>query len=375
MTTKTKRDYYEVLNVLKTATTDEIKKSYRKLALKYHPDRNQGDQKSEEKFKEASEAYSVLGNEEKRQIYDQYGFECLRANGRNGFSDFSSFFSDSIFSDFEDILGNFFGFGSFSRTDQRNRPTKGNNIGKEISLSLEEAYKGIEKNIEIEKGKNCFVCNGNGSKPGKKPEACHQCDGKGKVIRNQVFFSISTKCPECKGSGEVIKHPCRECSGKGRIEEKKTIKVTFPAGVDTGNRLRVSEEGEEGYNGGGPGDLFLIINVEQDREFKRKDSDLIHELCITFSQAALGDEVKIKTFYGTEKIRILPETQSRKIIRLKGKGFMNLNGWARGDLLVTVKVISPTRLSNKEMEIFKKLQEIEIRKGNTAYTEKEASIN
>lgn len=356
-----KKDYYEILGVPRNAGSDEIKKAYREKALKHHPDRNQGNPEAEEKFKEASEAYSVLGNVEKRQIYDQYGHEGLK-NSNRGFSDFS-FFSDSIFSDFEDILGSFFGFESpFSGGRQRYSRQKGRDMGMEIQLTLEEAYKGAEKTVEIEKEINCLTCGGSGSEPGKSPEVCKQCNGSGNVRRTQGFFSISTPCQICKGSGKVVTHPCKDCQGKGRTISKKEIKVTLPPGIDTGNKLRVTGEGEDGFNGGRPGDLYLIINLEEDKIFKRTDNDLIYELNISFSQAALGDEVKIKTFYGSEKIKIPSETQNGKVIRFKSKGFKNVNGWGKGDLLVIIKIHTPQKLTANEKKLFKELREIEQKK-------------
>ena len=353
-----KRDYYDILGVDRNASTDEIKKAYRSLALKYHPDRNQGDPESEEKFKEASEAYAVLGNAEKREIYDRYGHEGLK-QGSRGFSDFS-FFSDSIFADFEDILGNFFGFGStFSH---RTGHQRGRDIGMELSLTMEEAYRGIEKTINIKKEVNCEACKGSKTEPGHQPENCKQCGGSGKIRRTQGFFSISTSCPVCQGSGKIITHPCKKCRGKGRISEKKEIQVHIPPGVDTGNKIRISGEGEEGRNGGRPGDLYILISIEEDTHFKRQDNHLIYQLNISFAQAALGDTVKIKTFYGSEKIKIPPETQNEEVIKIKGKGFKNVNGWGKGDFLVVIRVRTPKKLSPKEKELFKELRKIEKEK-------------
>ncbi|MCP5052148.1 MAG: molecular chaperone DnaJ [bacterium] len=352
-----KRDYYEVLGVERNAGTAEIKKEYRKLAMQYHPDRNQGNPEAEEKFKEASEAYAVLGDDEKRRIYDQFGFDGLKAGGR-GFSDFS-FSTDSVFSDFEDILGNLFGFGGGGRSGRGSGARRGRDIGMEVNITLEEAYKGVEKELEVERSINCDICDGNGSEPGRPLETCNQCGGAGKVRRSQGFFSIASACPVCQGQGKIIRYPCKKCDAKGRIAESRTIKVTIPAGVDNGNRLRVTGEGEGGSSGGRSGDLYVILVIEEDDHFRREGNDLIYELDITFAQAALGDDIKVKTFTGTEKIKIHPESQNRKIVRLRGKGFKNVNGWGKGDLMVILNVVTPTRLSKKEKELFRKLRDIE----------------
>ena len=368
-----KRDFYEILGVNRNATGDEIKKAYRQLALKYHPDRNQDDADAEDKFKEASEAYSVLADSEKRNIYDKFGHEGLRAGGR-GANDFS-FFSDSIFADFEDIFGGFFGFGGQRRGSQARRPQRGRDLGMEIDLTMEDAYNGVEKDLDITREKNCHICDGSGNEPGYPPETCAQCGGSGSTRRSHGFFSIATTCPLCGGTGKIIKHPCKTCSGKGRLPERKSINVKFPAGVADGNRLRVGGEGEEGYNGGRSGDLYVQINVAQHDLFRREGNDLIHELEITFAQAALGDDIKIETFYGTEKIKIHPESQNGKIIRFKGKGFKNVNGWGKGDLLVVLKVVTPTHLTRKERDLFRQLREIEKQRSGKVSVESSSLFN
>jgi molecular chaperone DnaJ len=353
-----KRDYYEVLGVSRDAPVSEIKKAYRQLALKYHPDRNPGDAAAEDKFKEASEAYSVLGDEEKRRIYNQYGFEGLKGAGR-GFGDFS-FFSDSIFADFGDILGSFFGF-SGGRGGPRGARS-GRDLGIEVNLTLEEAYSGVEKELDVKRERSCDICDGSGAEPGREIETCRQCGGSGQSRVSHGIFSIASTCPVCEGKGKIIRYPCKTCGGKGRTLENRKIKVTIPAGVDSGNRLRVGGEGEGGYKGGRPGDLYVILHVEEHDHFKREGSDLIYRLDISFAQAALGDEIKIQTFEGKEKIKVHPESQTGKKIRHKGKGFKNVNSWGRGDLLVILNVITPTGLSKKEKELFRQLREIEKEK-------------
>jgi molecular chaperone DnaJ len=349
-----KKDYYQVLGVSRDASADEIKKSYRKLAMQHHPDRNHDNPQAEEKFKEASEAYSVLGNSEKRQIYDQYGAEGLRSGGA-GFD--SGFFSDSIFSDFGDILGDMFGFGGASTQRQ------GSDLGLEVALTLQESFLGVEKEIAVERERNCDVCDGSGSEPGHSPETCRKCGGSGNVRISQGFFSLATTCPSCRGSGKVIDHPCKKCHGQGRQREAKKIKVTFPAGIDEGNRLRVSGEGEGGRRGSAPGDLYIVVRILADKHCQRHGHDLLYQLPIGFSQAALGDQVSIQTFEGVEKIKIPPSTQNGQILKIKNKGFHQVNRWSRGDLLVQVQVVTPRNLSRQETELFKKLRELEAAKG------------
>jgi molecular chaperone DnaJ len=353
-----KRDYYDVLGISREANTDEIKKAYRQLALKYHPDRNEGNRDAEEKFKEASEAYSVLADAEKRRIYDQYGFNGLKSAGR-GFGD-GSFFSNSIFSDFEDILGSLFGFSTGRGSGRGGR--RGRDLGMDISITMEEAFNGLEKELEVKREISCPICDGSGSEPGRPIETCQQCGGSGKTHVSRGFFSIASTCPVCNGAGRIVRYPCKKCSGKGRSHETRKLKVNLPAGVDAGNRLRMTGEGEGGYNGGRPGDLYININVEEDDHFKRDGNDLIYNLDITFAQAALGDDVKINAFHGSEKIKIHPESQNGKIIRIKGKGFKNVSGWGKGDFLVILNVITPTRLSRREKELFQELRKIEKQK-------------
>lgn len=360
------KDYYKILNVDRNATKEDIKKSYRQLALKYHPDRNQGDGKSEEKFKEASEAYSVLGDEEKRKTYDQYGIEGLKGNqaGYGGFGNFSDLFSSSIFSDFEDILGNFFGFSDGFSNSRWNAPRRGEDIYKEVTLTMKEAYLGVEKEIEIFKSVKCDRCLGEGSEPGTKPENCSQCNGSGTIRRSQGFFSISSTCHACRGSGLIIKNPCQKCDGNQLIKIVESKIVTIPAGIDKGNKIRISGAGEEGLNKGRPGDLYLIIDIKSDEGFRREGNDLIYELPISFSQAVFGDEVIIDTYGGSEKIKITAKTQSGDTLVIKNKGFKNINRWGKGNLVIIFKLITPTQLSKRETQLFKELRDIEKEKKN-----------
>jgi len=355
-----KKDYYQILGVGRGASAEEIKKAYRKLALLHHPDRNRDNPEAEEKFKEASEAYSVLGNSEKRQVYDQYGAAGLRAGGASDFG----FFSDSIFSDFSDILGDIFGLGgAFGAGRQRRGPRKGNDMGMEVALTLEESFLGLEKEVEVEREGNCDACDGSGSEPGHGAETCRKCGGSGNMRVSQGFFSMVTTCSACQGSGKVVTHACKKCRGQGRLREAKKIKVTFPAGIDEENRLRVSGEGEGGKQGGAPGDLYIVVRIKPDKRFQRQGQDLLYQLPISFSQAALGDQVSVKTFEGVEKIKIPPSTQNGQILKIRNKGFHHVNRWSRGDLLVQIHVMTPRNLSRQETELFKKLREIEAGKG------------
>lgn len=355
------QDYYQILKISRDASQAEIKKAYRKLALKYHPDRNQGDKKAEDLFKQASEAYSVLGDEQKREIYNQYGVEGLKGSQRGfgGFGNFSDIFSSSIFSDFEDILGGFFGFGRGSTSRRGNRARRGEDLYQEVTLTMAEAYHGVEKELEIFRNVTCDRCDGSGSEPGSEPVRCNHCQGSGMVRRSQGFFSVSSTCPVCRGSGEVIENPCEKCNGSRQIKVADKKKITFPPGVDTGNKLRITGSGEEGLNGGPAGDLYIAIEVLTEDGFRRQDSDLFYELPISFTQAVFGDEITIETFWGKEKIKIPSRTQSGETLKMKNKGFKNLNRWGRGDLIVVFKVVTPTKLTRKEIKLFKELRELQ----------------
>jgi len=356
---RNKKDFYEILDIPRTASVNEIKKAYRQLALQYHPDRNQTDPKAEEKFKEASEAYSVLGNPEKREIYDKYGHDGLRA-GNGGPADFS-FFSDSVFSDFGDILGNLFGFGSVFSGSQRHsrRPRQGRDLGMEVVLTFAESFHGVEKEINLHRERNCTTCQGSGAEPGTSPETCPQCRGTGQVHRSQGFFTVATTCGRCRGSGKTVAHPCKDCKGSGHMEEIKTLKVSFPAGIDAGQRLRISGEGEEGSNGGPPGDMYLLIQVGEHDRFRREEDDLIHDLKISFPQAVLGVSLPLLTLDGEERIEVPPGILSGDVLRLKGKGFKRINRMGKGDLLIHVRVVTPKNPGRREKELYKELQDLE----------------
>lgn len=349
MATTEKRDYYEVLGVGKTAAVDEIKKAYRKLALKYHPDKNPGDAEAEEKFKEAAEAYGVLSDEEKRARYDRYGHQ-----GAGGFGGFDP----NQFADFGDILGDLFGFGDFFGTSRRGRatrPARGNDIRYDLQLEFMDAVFGKEVTLDVPRVVQCKTCNGAGAKPGTQPVTCGGCGGRGQIRFSQGFLAVARTCPQCGGAGKVIKDPCATCNGAGRTQEEKEISVKIPAGVDDGSRLRVAGEGEAGYNGGPSGDLYVFISVQEHPKFTRRDYDVHSEQAVTFTQAALGAEVRTATVDGEELLRVPAGTQPNQVFRLRAKGVQFLDGSGRGDHYVHVSVRIPTTLSDEQRTLLEQL--------------------
>lgn len=343
------KDYYKILGVSRNATEDEIKKSYRKVAMEYHPDRNPGNKDAEEKFKIASEAYEVLRDSEKRQIYDRYGIEGLKGTGFTGFRGF-----DDIFSAFGDVFQDFFGFG----TNQRRRTSarSGSDLRYDVKISFLEAAFGKETEIEIPKNVTCEVCGGTGSKPGTHATQCPTCKGTGQLTRSQGFFTISTTCSQCRGEGTIIPHPCKECRGYGRVKKIKKIQVKIPPGVDTGSKLRIRGEGEEGERGGPPGDLFVFIYVEPDDFFSREGDDVICQIPISFTQAALGTEIDVPTLNGKKNLRIPKGTESGDIFRIKGEGFPRIRGYGRGDEIIQVMVKTPKNLTKRQEELLKEFE-------------------
>ena len=354
-----KRDYYDVLGVTKSASKDEIKKAYRKLALKYHPDKTKGDKTSEEKFKEASEAYHVLSDEKRKTNYDQFGHAAFEGAGGSG-QGFGGFdFNSSSFSDiFEDFFGDFGGGGSSRRSSNR-----GNDLRYDVNISLEEAYKGLEKNVKYTTYKKCSSCSGSGAAKGSKPIKCSYCSGRGKVRTNQGFFTIQQTCPQCSGYGETIGDPCKTCSGNGKIQGNENVTVKIPKGVDDGTRIRLSGKGEAGSKGGSNGDLYLFISIDNHNIFKRSEENLYYELPISFSNATLGTTVEVPSIDGGKsKIKIPAGTQHGKQFRLKGKGMPVLRRNLFGDLYIRVVTQVPTSLSKRQKEILEEFNEIENNK-------------
>ncbi len=354
----TKRDYYEILGVDRNSDEDQIKASYRKLALKYHPDRNPGDKEAEEQFKEAAEAYEVLRDPEKRNIYDHYGHKGLQGTGFSGFRGF-----EDIFSSFSDIFEDFFGFGTGRRS--RTAARRGADLRYDLAISFMDAAFGVDTEIEIEKLENCPTCETTGCEPGTHPEDCRQCGGFGQISRTQGFFSIRTTCPHCRGEGRTISHPCPECRGTGRVERIKKVSVKIPAGVDTGSRLRLIGEGESGTRGGPPGDLYVFINVKPHHFFERNNNDIICQVPISFVQAALGADINVPTLTGEKKLRIPKGTQPGEVFRFKGEGIPSLRGHGRGNQIIQVLVKTPTGLTKKQESLLKEFGALESAKLST----------
>ena len=346
-----KRDYYEVLGVNRDASEDEIKKSYRKLAMKHHPDRNPDNPKSEEYFKEAKEAYEILTDANKRTAYDQFGHagvdSSAGAAGGAGFSGFADAFGD--------IFGDIFGGGR-----GRSNVYRGADLRYNLEITLEDAARGTETKIRIPTMQECETCHGSGAKPGTQPTTCSTCGGHGQVRMQQGFFSIQQTCPKCHGSGKMVQSPCPKCQGAGRIKQHKTLSVKIPAGVDEGDRIRLSGEGEAGVNGGPTGDLYVVIHLKQHSVFQRDHNDLHCEMPISFSTAALGGEIEIPTLDGYAKIKVPAETQTGKVFRLRGKGIKGVRSSTTGDLMCHVVIETPVNLTARQRELLTELEAINV---------------
>jgi molecular chaperone DnaJ len=350
-----KPDYYEVLGIARSAPADEIKSAYRKAALRWHPDRNpEKKQEAEERFREATEAYSVLSDPQKRQMYDHYGHA-----GLSGVQ-FDPGFSRSIFEEFQDIFGDFFGFEelfSGGARGRRSRAQRGSDLRYDMALSFDEAAAGVQTKIKVPRMETCEHCRGTGAKPGTGIVACQQCAGRGQLHYQQGFFTISRTCPTCGGSGEVMREPCSHCRGRGRLERERNIEVRIPPGVDSQTRLRIPGEGEQGLNGGPPGDLYIVLTVKEHPFFERRNSDLYCTIPIAFPQAALGAEISVPTLNGEEKLKIPEGTQTGQIFRLKGKGLPNPHGGGKGDLYVSIRVATPSKLTREQRRMIEQLSQ------------------
>jgi len=361
-----KRDYYEVLGVIKSASADEIKKAYRKLALKYHPDRNKGDKAAELKFKEASEAYHVLSDKGRRTNYDQFGHAAFEgAGGRGGFSnfDFSNIFSDIFGSDpFDDF---FEGFGESRGRRRRSSDFRGADLRYDLSISLEDAYNGKKEEINFSSSDKCRTCNGSGAEPGSKPVSCSTCGGQGQVRSSQGFFTIQQTCPECAGSGEQISSLCRECRGMGKKQTKKKIFTNIPKGVDDGTRIRLSGKGEAGIKGAGNGDLYIFVIIENHSIFKRSEENLFYEFPISLTDAALGTTVEVPTIDGGKaKVKIPAGTQNGKQFRLKDKGMPMMRNRNYGDLYIRAITEVPVSLTKEQKNLLEQFKKLEDTKTN-----------
>ena len=348
-----KRDYYEVLGVVRTATEVEIKSAYRKLALKYHPDRNPGDKAAEEKFKECAEAYAVLADAEKRSLYDRFGHQGVSAAGGAGG------FDPTIFADFGDILGglgDIFGFGDlFGGARRRGGPQRGSDLRYDLEISFEESARGAETTIQIPRQENCEACSGSGAAPGSSPSVCPQCHGQGQVRFQQGFFTVARTCPQCRGTGRIIAKPCQTCRGAGRVTRDRKITVKVPAGIASGQQLRLQSEGEAGTAGGPPGHLYVVVHVQEHEFFRRDGLNLFCEIPVHFTTVALGGEIQVPTLDGTENVKVPEGTQTGTTLRLRGKGMPDVNGRGRGDLFATVQVQTPKKLTREQRHLLDQL--------------------
>ena len=365
-----KRDYYEVLGIPKSATKDEIKKAYRKLAMQHHPDKNPGNAESEAKFKEASHAADILMDDQKRQMYDRVGHAAEQGGGGGG--GFGGFQGGQDFGDLGDIFGDIFGDilggqrrgGGGGRGRSRSRAMAGDDLQTEMFVAFDEAAFGVEKEIQITRSCQCETCSGTGSKKGSGPVTCETCHGHGEIRRQQGFFTIAQPCPRCHGSGQMIKEPCETCSGRGRNKKREKLSVKVPAGIDEGQRLKLSGQGDSGANGGPAGDLYVMIHLQEHEFFKREEYDVLCEVPISFSQAALGSEIEVPTLGGRVWMKIPEGTQSGQKMKLRNKGITKLGGYGFGDQIITIHVETPTKLSKEQKEIFKQMQELEQNSSN-----------
>lgn len=345
------RDYYEILGVARDADAETIKKAYRKLAMQFHPDKNPGNQEAEETFKEAAGAYEVLSDANKRAQYDRFGHSAFGGGrGGGGFQD-----TEDIFSHFGDIFGDIFGGGQQRQRRSRNEPRRGSDLRYVTEVTLKDVITGVEKEIEFDTEKNCDTCNGSGAEKGSQPISCGTCGGSGQVVRQQGFFAMASTCPTCQGKGTTIKNPCKPCKGKGRISEHRNIRLNIPAGVDTGTRLRVATEGEGGFLGGPPGDLFVEIRVKQSAQFEREGEHLFAKLSVPYVQMLLGADVEVPTVTGKTTVTIPKGINVGDNVKLAGEGLPSLRGNRRGDIYYNVEVEFPTKLDKEEEKALREI--------------------
>lgn len=349
-----KRDYYEILGVDKSADKDTIKKAYRKLALKYHPDRNPDDKDAEHKFKECSEAAEILLNEEKKSRYDQFGHAGVNGNAGGGFNGFSGDFGD-LGDIFGDIFGDILGGGRRRGGRRRSSAVPGDDLQMNIEISFNEAAFGVERKLKIDRHVGCEPCNGTGATGSSGPTTCDTCHGHGEVRRQQGFFTVATTCPKCQGSGQMIKDPCSACRGAGRVRKEVELEVKIPAGIDHGQRLKLTDEGDKGRNGGPSGDLYVGVIIKEHEFYKRDGFDVYCTIPVSFSQAALGADLEVPTLGGMVVLKVPAGTQSGKKMRLKAKGIQKLGGHGIGDQIVSIHVETPTKLNSEQRKLFEQL--------------------
>jgi molecular chaperone DnaJ len=350
-----KRDYYEILGVAKGASDGELKSAYRKLAMKHHPDRNPGDKSAEEKFKLAAEAYAVLADPQKRAAYDRFGHAGVGSSGGAGFD--PSVFSE--FGDFADILGSMFGFGDiFGAGRRRGGPQRGADLRYDLEISFEESAKGTETSIQIPRHENCEACAGTGAAPGSSPTVCPQCRGQGQVRFQQGFFTVARTCPQCQGNGKIISKPCAACRGTARVTRERKITVKIPAGIASGQQLRLQGEGEAGVAGGPSGHLYVVVHVQEHEFFRRDGINLFCEIPVNFTTVALGGDITVPTLDGTESVKVPEGTQTGTTLRLKGHGMPDVSGRGRGDLFATIQVQTPKKLNKEQRHLLDQLARV-----------------
>ncbi|WP_136796622.1 MULTISPECIES: molecular chaperone DnaJ [Desulfosediminicola] len=346
-----REDYYDILTVSRSASGSEIKKAYRKLAMKYHPDRNPDDKEAEAKFKECTEAYEVLSDEKKRQIYDTYGHDGLKNSGYSGPGNF-----EDVFSSFGDIFGDLFGFGGSRSRTRRDGPSPGNDLRYDVNISFMEAIHGASKEVELSRRDTCWTCEGTGSRPGHPKKTCPMCEGRGQVIRSQGFFQVSSTCPQCHGEGEIITDPCADCDGSGLVHKSKLVAIKIPAGVDNGARMRLRGEGEGGRRGGPAGDLYVIVHVEEHEFFMREGDTIFARMPVSMVDAALGAKVEVPTVHGKKTIEIPAGSQSGERFTLKNEGVPRLRGSGKGNMIIELQVMTPTNLCDEQIKVLKEFE-------------------